>query len=550
MVALREVRKVADLRDILTIPVGRAQSVVLTLLLVSTLAHAKPVPAPPPPAVSPPAVSPPAVSLPTTPTPEQTDAKAPTQTPVDPSAQTPVETAPDQTQTPQTEQPTNTQPGESPGPNALPEGVTATTPTDPKQEPPKPRTRVAPVPVADKLPQVPHHKLKSDVAMASITKLIHEGQFAQALVEVDALLKKSPHDDELLVKRARLLYWLDRREEAKQALAPVLVRYPDDMEVRELDAQIKLSAGDLAGALKQYRVMEAAGDGRPELHQRIIDLGLQLEEYDAVAQSLKYGGVLSAEQEMAYAKITHPWFADVGGTLTLDQRQVGANSFWPRTDAHIGRRLNKRWAVLAGFIWEQRYSGAELQRSWAPKAELYFGAWRLDGMLHVEGSYERKFMPVIDVRADLALSIVKAFSLGLYGRFARYMPIGGTNFNAWTLAPNLIFYVKDWTIQPGYMLIHVPLATTSKLYYHTGFLKARWEPTPRWMAFAWLFAGTDPTYLERFGVTTATGISAVLGAEHWWTPRFGTRLSIGRNQPFDSKNDAYSDITLVLRGRL
>ncbi len=427
----------------------------------------------------------------------------------------------------------------------LPAAVSATTPVTPA----KPRTNAAPVATASALPPVPAAKLQSDVRFESIVRLIQASKFGAALAEVDALLEKSPNDDELRVQRARLLYWLDRRQAAREYLAPLQARHPEDAEIRELDAQLKLADGDLVGALAQYRALEIAGDGRVELHQRIIDLSLELEESDAVTKSLKFGGHLSEEQDMAYTRLVHPWFADVAGTTTLH-----SGSAWWRGDAHLGRRINKRWSALLGAIVEQRYSGADLAVAEAVKGELYFGFSRIDGMLHIESSPNRSFLPVFDGRADLSLSLVKAFSLGLYGRFADYVTTATSQTrpsSAWTLAPNVIFYVKDWTLQPGYMLMNLAGAnTTATSYFHTGFLKARWEPHPRWMAFAWLYFGTDPTFVERYGVVTATGASLVLGGEHWWTPRWGTRLSASRVQPFDSRNDSFTDVTLVLRGRL
>lgn len=429
--------------------------------------------------------------------------------------------------------------------HALPSAVSPTTAALPPR-----RAATAPVATAWALPQVPADKLASDIKQQSIVRLIQQGKFSEALAEVDALLEKSPNDDELQVQRARLLYWLERRDAARATLTPVQARHPADAEIRELDAQMLLADGDVPGALAQYRALEIAGDGRPEIHQRIIDLALQLEEHEAVAQSLRWGGKLTEEQSMAYTRLAHPWFVDLAGSTTLH-----SGSAWWRLDGHLGRRLNKRFSVLLGGIYEQR-AGAdgETERAGAAKGELFFGFGPLDGMLHLEGSPNKTILAQYDGRLDLALSLVKAFSLGLYGRYAHFATSATSQTlptTAWTLAPNVIFYVKDWTIQPGYMLIHLdPSVTTQTNYFHTGFVKARWEPTPRWMAFAWLYLGTDPTFVERYGIQTPTGTSLVLGGERWWTPRWGTRLSASRVQPFDSKNDAYTEFTLVLRGRL
>ena len=77
--------------------------------------------------------------------------------------------------------------------------------------PAKPHAAAGPVATAWALPPVPAEKLRSDVKFDSIARLVQAGKFSEALAEVDALLEKSPNDDELQVQRARLLYWLDRR---------------------------------------------------------------------------------------------------------------------------------------------------------------------------------------------------------------------------------------------------------------------------------------------------------------------------------------------------
>ena len=286
----------------------------------------------------------------------------------------------------------------------LPAHPTATT------APAPPRAKPLPTPVATAwaLPQVPQAKLQSDLKFQSIIRLIQASKFSEALAEVDALLEKSPNDDELKVQRARLLYWLDRRQASREYLAPVQARHPEDAEIRELDAQLKLADGDIVGALAQYRALEIAGDGRPELHQRIIDLSLELDEGAAVTKSLKFGGHLSDEQEMAYTRMVHPWFVDVAGASTLH-----SGSAWWRADAHLGRRINKRWSALLGAIYEQRYSGVDLERAEAVKGELYFGFSRIDGMLHLESSPNKAFLPIFDGRLDLGFSIIKELSVGV-----------------------------------------------------------------------------------------------------------------------------------------
>ena len=426
-------------------------------------------------------------------------------------------------------------------PVALPGSATSTAPGTP-------RKLAEPVETARSLPAVPPEKLQSDAYSASIGVLAGQGKYGEALLEVDNLLARHPNDDELKARRARLLFWLDRRQAARDVLDDLRTRRPADPELRELHAQLLLADGDLDGALREYRLLELAGDGRPELHQRVLNLALELDDHEAVTAGLKSGGTLTDEQAMKYVKLAHPWFADAAFTGT-----VHTGTFWPRVDAHLGKNLNKNWTLLAGGIWEQRQTADGIDRAWAPKAELYGHVGIIDGMLHVEGSPTRTFLPVFDTRLDLSASIVKWFSVGLYGRFAYYNPTLDREelpTKVWTLAPNVTAYLQQWALQAGYMLLDVPNTPQTSDFFHTGFLKARWEPTPMWTAFAWLYLGTDPTFVERYGVKNAAGGTLVLGGEHWWTTRFGTRVYASRTQPFDTHNDPYTDFTIVLRGRL
>jgi antitoxin component HigA of HigAB toxin-antitoxin module len=378
----------------------------------------------------------------------------------------------------------------------------------------------------------------------SMRTLIHDGRFGDALTLADRLLARKPDDGELRVVRARLLFWLGRPVEAQTEAQALHERHPDDLEVIELLAQIRLAGQDSANALRLYRLLEAAGDRRPEIHQRVIDLQFQMGDAAAVRASLHRGGQLSDEQEMALARVEHPWFADAGTSQTLYDGQV-----WPRLEGAAGYRFSPNVTLLAGAMAEQRGTFADPRRGFGAKTELYFARGRLSGMLP-----SGTFLPLIDTRGDVSVQATGLLALGAYVRYAHYTSTIDKPVDAVTLSPNVLFSLGSWSVQPGYMFVahHTGGALPLSRLQQTGYLKLRWQPTAPTAVFLSTFVGQDPSILERnvaADLSKTLGVSVGLGVDHWWTGRFGTRASISRAQPY---GDAlpYTEFSLVLRGRL
>ena len=390
--------------------------------------------------------------------------------------------------------------------------------------------------------------------VASVHALIGAGKLTAALKSVEMLIEHDPADDELKAVRARLLYWLGRTKEAEAQALALHQKHPTDLEVTELLAQIRLALADTSGALALYQELAAAGDRRPETQQRIVDLQLQLGDVSGARKSLKQGGTLSKEQELELAKIEHPWFADAGTTQTLHAGEV-----WPRLEGDIGYRFSPRLSVLVGAMAESRRSPPDQERAFAPKLEAYFAKGKLAGMVHLDGSPSRTFLPLLDARLDLAHQTTDVLGLGAYLRWAHYQGKNsdGTALaavDAFSIAPNASFAVRSWVIQPGYMVVINNTGGTkaSTSVNHTGFLKFRWQASAPTGVFLWTFLGQDPSFLERnisVDLRTSAAASVLLGVDHWWNGRLGTRASIARVQPLGGA-DPFTEFALVLRGRL
>lgn len=407
---------------------------------------------------------------------------------------------------------------------------------------PAPAPETAPdsdaAPVTPANPATPTHAEAPPAAGdPSLRTLIVQGRHAEALARLDVLLARSPHDDELRLQRARLLYWLGRLPVAEREVAAVRERHPQDIDATELHAQVLLASGDPRGALTLYRELERLGDTRPETHQRVIDLLVELEELRPAREALAYGGTLSDEQELRVAGVEHPWTAGASTALVLHQGQL-----WPRYDAIGAYRFSRQFSLLAGVYGEERLAS----RAFGAKAEGYFGLGPLSAMLAIGGSPSGTFLPKLDTRADFTWQFVPWFAAGAYTRFARYDGVDTVS-----AGPDLSFTLRSWTVTPGYLaVIATPHFGAGSTIEHTGYLKLRWQATARTAGLLWTYVGQDSTYVERFGPETATGVSALIGVDHWFTGRWGTRISLSRSQPTSSEAFPYTELSIGVRGRL
>ncbi|MBM4344189.1 MAG: tetratricopeptide repeat protein [Deltaproteobacteria bacterium] len=374
----------------------------------------------------------------------------------------------------------------------------------------------------------------------SVRELVRAGRIDDALRLVDQQLALHPGDDELRVQRARLLYWKGQWATALQEAETVLQRHPADIEVLELVAQVRLALGDVAKALECYMGMQAVGDNRPEIHQRVLDLLLVLKDLPGLEAALLRGGRLTDEQELARARIAHPWSVDGGLGATLYNGNV-----WPRLDLGVGRRVHKQATLVGGVQVEQRTQGAYARVAWAPRAELYASAGRFSAMVHASGSPSRAFLPLVDARADVAVAINDSVGLGLWVRYAVYAPLDATPVSSLTLGPNLPIHIGRLTLTPGYVAVLLWPGAVAQ----SAMIKLRFEATARTAWFTWFYAGDDPNFIDRQSARPARGLTALVGVEHWFSGRVGMRLSATRIQPFGNFNP-FTEVSLGVRGRL
>lgn len=382
----------------------------------------------------------------------------------------------------------------------------------------------------------------------SLRELIDAGNLNEALVVAERILSVHPDDDETRATRARLLYWLGRWDEAEAEVEALLGRHAGDLELIELRARILLAQGRLAASRRDWMALRNAGDRRPEVTKRVLDLSLALGDAQTARQAMAEGAVLDDEQQLALAKVEHPWLIEVGSQTALLPVRRGTtteSTFWQRVDLAASYRFGLRATVLAGVSAEQRDLTSSARRGLTPRLEWYGALGRWEGMAHVSSGLGADFLPILDLRTDWSVPVADAVGLGLYARYAQYGRLSQPTRQLVQVAPSVIWHLGSVDFAPGWMF----LIQDDGTLLNTGLLKLRWQQQPRTAWFLWNFLGPDPNWVERVGTSPGLGYTALVGLDHWLTPRWGVRASLSRLQPIDDF-EPFTEFSLSLRGRL
>ena len=379
-------------------------------------------------------------------------------------------------------------------------------------------------------------------------ELIDAGSFYEALLLADRLLAVTPTDDEIRATRTRLLYWLGRLDEAEAQADDLLGRHPDDLELLELRARILQAQGKLAASRRDWLALRNAGDRRPEVTKRVLDLSLALGDAATARAAVAEGAILDDDQQMALARVEHPWLVEVTSQTALlpVRRATGTEStFWQRLDVAASYRFGQRATLLAGLSAEQRDLTSTGRRGLAPRLEWYGGLGKWEGMAHISTGIDAPFLPSLDLRTDWSVPVADAVGLGVYLRYAQYGARTAPTRQLYQIAPSVIWHIGAVDFAPGWMFL---IKDTGKVL-HTGLLKFRWQQDARTAWLWWNYIGPDPNFVERVGTSPGLGVTTLVGLEHWLSPRWGIRASLSRLQPVDDF-EAFTEFSLSLRGRL
>lgn len=382
----------------------------------------------------------------------------------------------------------------------------------------------------------------------SLRELIDAGSLHEALVVAERILSVHPDDDETRATRARLLYWLGRWDEAEAEVNALLGRHPDDLELIELRARILLAQGRLAASRRDWMTLRNAGDRRPEVTKRVLDLSIALGDAQTARQAEAEGAILDDEQQLALSRVEHPWLLEVGSQTALLPVARGGTTeatFWQRLDLAASYRFGRQATVLGGVSAEQRDLTSTSRRGITPRLEWYgaFGSW--EGMAHVSSGLGADFLPILDLRTDWSVPLGDAVGLGLYVRYAQYGSVTKPTRQLVQAAPSVIWHVGAVDLAPGWMF----LVQDNGKVLHTGLLKLRWQQEARTAWFLWNYLGPDPNWVERVGTSPGLGYTALVGLDHWLSNRWGIRASLSRLQPIDNF-EPFTEFSLYLRGRL
>lgn len=372
----------------------------------------------------------------------------------------------------------------------------------------------------------------------SIRILIQKQRLKEALKVADAVLVRYPKDYEVAMQRARLLFWLGKKAAAEKQAVAVYRADRFNADSLRLVGEIRAERGDVPGAVRAYREAQLRGDADVVLVYRLITLYMQLRRPDLALAQLRPGMKLPEHLQRKLAEYQYPVSLQLLGGMTFYQDQQ-----WERLQASLAYRWSPMFAVVGGMHGERR--GAD-RIGYQTFAQLFFDADAFSGDLRFAWAPEPSdFLPPLDIWLEGSVSLSK-FAIGLWARYANY-PVAPL----YSLGPYLTFYFGNWEVRPGYLLIwrgFTRRGATGQIG-HTVFLRTRWDYNPTAAFLLWGYWGQEAVFGGRtLLLPDESGLSAVIGWEKWFTPRWGVR-ALGTWTSIFTLNDDLWDVVLAARAR-
>lgn len=438
-----------------------------------------------------------------------------------------------------------------PAPAGPAEAPTGVEPAAPALPPPAAPSVAAPEQTAPAASGAPTGKVAvgqsgaiAGLALNAITirSLVMQHQFERALAVADAILARYPNDLEVQMQRARLLFWLERNEQAEAAAVAVYRADEQNHEALRLVAQIREKRGDEAGAIRAYREAQLRGDGDIRIAWRLIALYLAIGKPELARDQVRPGMELPDELERQLVLTERPWL--VQGLLGLSFYQ---GDVWQRAQLSLGYSWSRSLSLVGGGYVEQRTVGTATSTGYAGWAQLFFEVSRLSGDVRLFVAPETGgFLPSIDGWATAAWNFGK-FGIGLWGRYANFeiSPL-------WSIGPFVPIFLGRLTLKPGYLLVGRgagPQGAVGQIG-HTLFLRSRFDFDVSRAVFAWLFWGQEVVFTNRtLSAPDESAVSLVVGYDHWFSHRFGVRV-MGTALQQLTLGSRWYDVALMLRVRL
>jgi len=373
----------------------------------------------------------------------------------------------------------------------------------------------------------------------TIRILLQKKQYASALKVANRVLKRYPKDLEVAMQRARLLFWTGHKRAAEQQAVRVYRADRFNTEALRLVGEIRAQRNDLRGAVRAYREAQLRGDGDVVLVYRLISLYMELRRPDLALAQLRPGMELPEHLQRRIAEYQYPLGLQLLGGLTFYQ-----GSTWQRIQGSVSYRWSPMFALLGGLHAESR---AADRVGYQTFAQLFFDIWRFSGDLRFAWSpTPSDFLPPLDIWLSGAFSFTK-FAVGIWGRYAAYQisPL-------YSLGPYLTFYLGNWEIRPGYLLVWRGETRRGKpgQIGHTIFLRGRWDYDPSSALLLWGYWGEEAVFGNRtLQIADESGLSLVVGWERWLTARWGLRALVTYTNIFNLDGDLW-DVVLAVRTRL
>jgi len=335
---------------------------------------------------------------------------------------------------------------------------------------------------------------------------------------------------------------MGRKKDAEKQAVEVYKIDRHHTDALRLVGDIRLGRKDVRGAIRAYREAVLRGDPDVALKFRLIDLYISVNRPDLARALVRPGMVLPDELAWHLARAENRWRAEGFGAATTFRTNTQAQ-WWQRGQLSLSYTWSPQYTFLAGLYAERR---GENRTGTQLVGQLFYGLGRLAGNARIAFSpVLSDFLPTVDAWLDGAYNFGK-FAIGGWGRYASYAlsPLI-------SLGPFVQFNMGRFLLKPGYLLVVRGDVFGDPQFDSTLYIKGRWQMTMKSAAFAWLYYGQEAAFTQRRRLLAPdeSAASIVLGADHWFTFRWGLRGMFTYMHYLRDDGGLIAELLIALRAR-
>ncbi|GEM_PF-3534885 len=375
----------------------------------------------------------------------------------------------------------------------------------------------------------------------TVRSLVKRKALKKALRVTEMVLKRQPRNTEVRMQRAKILYWLDRIDEAEKQATRVYRLDNYNTAALRLVGDIRLRRKDIRGAIRAYREAILRGDADYGLRLRVIDLYITIDRPYLAEAMLRPGMVLPDELAWRLARALYRWEAQVFAAGARFS-STNTSALWFRAQGSAAYTWSKNMTLQAGVYGERR---AAQRAGGLLFGQLFFTSGSLSGDARLAYSpLPSDFLPTIDGWLEGAYNFGK-FALGGWIRYASYQIAPQLS-----IGPYAQIQLGRLFIKPGYLLVLRGDLEDPQID-HTIFLRMRYQANVQTSAFAWLYVGQESVFGSRRSIAAKdeSAVSLVVGAERWLGLRWGVRGMVTAMKYVGEIDATLIELLIALRAR-